>query len=79
MLPSSPLILLLPPPVLLPPVVLLLLPQSVFLDYLAALISHESVITGLPLREDPVVLGWQLAEGLHHPGQIASDALLVSK
>lgn len=53
------------------------LPQSVFLDYAAALVSHTSSISGLPLRHDPVIAGWQLADGLAHPGYPASEPLLV--
>lgn len=44
---------------------------------MAGLLSHESRRSGLPLREDPVIAGWQLAHQPRHPGHPASDALTV--
>jgi hypothetical protein len=44
---------------------------------MAGVVGHVSSLSGVPLREDPVVLGWQLAEGPQHPGHPSSDALMV--
>lgn len=56
----------------------LCLVQSVFLDYIAGMLAHRSSLTGVPLRQDPVIAGWQLAEGATHPGIPSSEPLLVS-
>uniref|UniRef100_A0A383V8Z8 mannan endo-1,4-beta-mannosidase n=1 Tax=Tetradesmus obliquus TaxID=3088 RepID=A0A383V8Z8_TETOB len=50
--------------------------KSVFLDYTAGIIGHTSSLSGVPLREDPVVAGWQLAEAPQHPGHPYSEPLL---
>jgi hypothetical protein len=50
----------------------------VFLDFLAGIVGHTSSLSGVPLREDPIIAGWQLAEAPAHPGHPSSDALLVS-
>ncbi|WIA14869.1 hypothetical protein OEZ85_001587 [Tetradesmus obliquus] len=50
--------------------------KSVFLDYMAGIIGHSSSLSGVPLREDPVVAGWQLAEAPQHPGHPYSEPLL---
>jgi hypothetical protein len=52
--------------------------QSVFLDFLAGVVGHTSSLSGVPLREDPVIAGWQLAEAPAHPGHPSSEELLVS-
>jgi hypothetical protein len=49
----------------------------VFLDFLAGIAGHTSSLSGVPLREDPVVAGWQLAEAPAHPGHPGSEALMV--
>ncbi len=51
--------------------------KSVFLDYVAALLAHPSSTSGLPLRHDPLIAGWQLAEAPAHPGHKGSQQLLV--
>lgn len=51
--------------------------KSVFLDYVAAMLGHVSSLSGLPLREDPAVLGWQLTEDASHPGTPSSQTLLA--
>ncbi|WIA35064.1 hypothetical protein OEZ86_003552 [Tetradesmus obliquus] len=50
--------------------------KSVFLDYMAGITGHTSSLSGVPLREDPVVAGWQLAEAPQHPGHPYSEPLL---
>eukprot|EP00775_Hariotina_reticulata_P004517 gene4517-4770_t len=39
-------------------------------------VTNIGSTAGLPLREDPVVLGWQLGVGVQDPGQVASDTLV---
>ncbi|KAF6262270.1 glycoside hydrolase superfamily [Scenedesmus sp. NREL 46B-D3] len=50
--------------------------KSVFLDFVAGIVGHTSSLTGVPLRQDPVVAGWQLAEAPAHPGHPSSEPLL---
>eukprot|EP00879_Flechtneria_rotunda_P009239 GHRR01009672.1.p1 GENE.GHRR01009672.1~~GHRR01009672.1.p1 ORF type:complete len:721 (+),score=226.02 GHRR01009672.1:221-2383(+) len=50
--------------------------KSVFLDYLAGLLSHTSSYSGIPLREEPIIAAWQLAETPSHPGHVSSEPLL---
>ncbi|KIY92802.1 Putative mannan endo-1,4-beta-mannosidase 5 [Monoraphidium neglectum] len=49
--------------------------KSVFLDYIAALLSHTNAITGEEYRFDPAILGWQLGMGPLDPGHPGSNRL----
>ena len=51
--------------------------QKAFKDYIGALVLHKNAGSGLYLRDDPTILGWELANNPVCPGDDSGDVLQV--
>ncbi len=55
-----------------------IIPQSVYLDYVGAILTRKNSHTGIVYRNDPTIFGWELAHAPRDPGHPGSSALEVS-
>ena len=53
------------------------IPQNAFKDYIGTLVLHKSTVSGLYLRDDPTILGWELANSPVCPGDDSGDTVQV--
>ena len=56
---------------------LLIVAQNAFKDYIGMLVLHKSTVSGMYLRDDPTILGWELANSPVCPGDDSGDAVQV--
>ena len=51
--------------------------QNAFKDYIGTLVLHKSTVSGMYLRDDPTILGWELVNSPLCPGDDSGDAVQV--
>ena len=49
--------------------------QNAFKDYIGALVLHKSSVSGMYLRDDPTILGWELTNSAVCPGDDSGDVV----
>ena len=49
--------------------------QNAFKDYIGALVLHKSSVSGMYLRDDPTILGWELTNSAVCPGDDTGDTV----
>lgn len=49
--------------------------QTAFKDYIGALVLHKSSVSGMYLRDDPTILGWELTNSAVCPGDDSGDTV----
>ena len=49
--------------------------QTAFKDYIGALVLHKSSVSGMYLRDDPTILGWELTNSAVCPGDDTGDTV----
>ncbi len=52
--------------------------QTAFKDYIGALVLHKSSVSGMYLRDDPTILGWELTNSAVCPGDDSGDTVQAS-
>ena len=55
----------------------LILLQKAFKEYIGAVILHKNAATGVYYRDDPAILGWEIANAPVCPGDDSGDVLQV--
>ena len=53
-------------------------PQNAFKDYIGSLVLHKSTVSGMYLRDDPTILGWELTNSAVCPGDDTGDTVQAS-
>lgn len=51
--------------------------QKAFKEYVGAVIQHKNTATGVYYRDDPTILGWEIANAPVCPGDDTGDLLQV--
>jgi endo-1,4-beta-mannosidase len=51
--------------------------QKAFKEYVGAVILHKNTATGVYYRDDPTILGWEIANAPVCPGDDTGDLLQV--
>lgn len=57
--------------------VMLFLWQKAFKEYVGAVILHKNAATGIYYRDEPTILGWEIANAPVCPGDDTGDLLQV--
>lgn len=52
--------------------------QKAFKDFIGALVLHKSSVSGMYYRDDPTIMGWELANNPVCPGDDSGDVVQVS-
>lgn len=51
--------------------------QKAFKAYVGAVVLHKNTVSGLHYRDDPTILGWEIANAPVCPGDDSGDVLQV--
>lgn len=51
--------------------------QKAFKEYVGAIILHKNAVTGVYYRDEPTILGWEIANAPVCPGDDTGDLLQV--
>ncbi len=51
--------------------------QKAFKAYVGAVVLHKNALSGLHYRDDPTILGWEIANAPVCPGDDSGDVLQV--
>ena len=49
--------------------------QNAFKDYIGSLVLHKSTVSGMHLRDDPTILGWELTNSAVCPGDDSGNTV----
>lgn len=53
----------------------MLLAQAAFKNYIGAIITRRNTVTGVHYRDDPNILGWEIANEPSNPGDDTGDVI----